>query len=77
MPYNKTLVFVLCFFTAYVYPQWQTGKSENKFDGKYVYDKKIGKGGEWRYIKRMLAIHGFNDKEPSIYITNVGYTGGG
>ena len=61
--------------TLIIHSQWKTESGDNPFDGQYKSCHVIGEGGSYPFNKPKLEIIRYGDDFPSIYITDIGYTG--
>ena len=68
-------MLILLLLPLVISGQWKTSSGSNKFDGSYKAATVIGTGGEFPNKTPMLVLNRFGDNKPSIYLTDIGYTG--
>lgn len=66
------ILLVIVFSFNLSYAQWQKGGKKDPFDGDYKYTIVKGYGGDYPYSKPSFVINRYGDRQPSLYITDMG-----
>lgn len=75
MKTTLTTLILLCSLSV-LSQSWHTSTIKNAFDGEYKRASVAGRGNNYPYNSPYLVIHN-QEEEPSIYISDLGYTGCG
>ena len=75
MKNTLTTLFLLCSLTIFS-QTWQISTRQNAFDGEFQRASVTGRGNNYPYNSPYLIINN-QEEEPTIYISDIGYTGCG